>query len=993
MAVKGRRGIILVTTLFFMMLFFMLAFGIYTMSPRQDDRAMTKDKTITEAHFACGAGIRLAKEWISAVTKPANGANAIDTLGQDWNSGSPTVTFGTTTIARTHNDIFSVPNTDPNFNLVALSGLSCPKGRFAGKTGIDYLGLAPDANLSSTDYAYIKANQANWPILRTPSGNPPKIGEYEVYTYMLPSAKAVESAKGVSGAGLKSFLVVSIAYRSNLPVLRARCLLKEVSSSKYAYRTNAPGVDSNGNPISWVVSSADSVLFDGPVHTNGTPVVSVSSGYWNSALTYFPSDAVTRAHPKRAFMGGSLTFSGTNTTLSPNFDGVAWQGGNFNGTDNDRRPHDATGGSIASTAQGANPTPADGRNIVNRYDRLIEGGREAIRKIPSVPLPADLTILKSAAWGADSVTGLSTTGTPDTWAVDSTQKNGSVQQATVARPAYTNSSGVLQGTVTRNNATAADTGIFINPVAGTAKAAGGVAIKGDTRNMYLEITDSNGKLVTTGYDSQSLADSHSSNTTIGNPTIRVQSTIDSYDFDSGNAITSYTANGSTTGTWVNTVNAVYHPTQNGTWVNTVNAVYHATVPGTYHNTVNAVFHPTVNGVWREPTGSGSGSGFWDPPTVNAYTTPTVNGYWSPNTVNAYTTPTVNAHTAGFVAAYTDPTVNGYTSGGGATTYTASGTVLDPFRYKAQDWVVDVKNVSSTIQPSIPIPTIAAQRDAWRKGVGGELSNGDGNTHQAEYLGDTPGAASQKGITKVYLHNTGDTTGTLVSSPVSVPTGKIIVYKQSRSDANRLDVFILDNPKPPPGSGQPPLPGLNGAIYGTGDINGLRGVNLEAKSIGVDYSTNKGIGIADSILQYGVPKGEKPINAYHGLGLVGTKMNVQTRENRYAGKSLYIYATIIAGKSGNTGGLDVSNSNSDTTTNWSRLANTTDTNATGRTLQIFGGLTEQITKARLVGTTGGSKGWNQQMNFDKHLSYLPPPFFPTTNQLAPLAYFQEVVIGQ
>jgi hypothetical protein len=989
MRISGRRrGIILVTTLFFMMLFFMLAFGIYTMSPRQDDRAMTRDKTVTEAHFACGAGIRMAKEWISAVTKPANSANAIDTLGQDWNSGPSTATFGTTTIYRTHNDIFSVPNTDPNFNIVGLNTLSCPNNRFAGKTGIDYLGLAPDANLTTTDYNYIKSNQGNWPVLKS---SPLKVGEYQVYTYLLPSAKAVDSARGVSGDGLKTFLVVSIAYRSNLPVLRARCLLKEVSSSKYAYRTNAPGLDTNGNPISWVVSSADSVLFDGPVHTNGTPVVSVSAGYWNAALTYFPGDSL-RQKPKRAFMGGSLTFSGTNTSLSPNFDGVAWQGGNFNGTDNDRRPHDASGGSIASTAQGSNPTPLDGRNIENRYDRLIEGGRESIRKIPTVPLPADLTILKQAAWGADSQTGLSTTGAPNTWGVDATQKNGSVQNTTVVRQSYRNSSGNVVNASTLNNASAADTGIFINPVAGTQKAAGGVAIKGDTRNMYLEITDSTGKLVTTGYDNQTLANAHSSNTTIGNPTIRVQSTIDSYDSDSGTAITNYTSNGSTTGTWVATQNAVYHPTQNGNWVATQNAVYHATVPGNYVNTVNAVFHPTVNGVWREPTGSGSGSGYWDPPTQNAYTTATVNGYWNPATQNAWTQATVNGYTANYQAAYTTPTVDGYTQGGGNTVWTANGTVLDPFRYKAQDWVVDVKNVSSTIQPSIPIPTITAQRDAWRKGVGGELNNGDGNTHQAEYLGNTP-EATGKGITKVYLHGQNDTAGSLVSSPITVPTGKIIVYKQSRSDANRLDVFVLDNPKPAPGPGEPPKPGLNGAVYGTGDINGLRGVNLEAKSIGVDYSTDKGIGIVDSILQYGVAKGEKPINAYHGLGLVGTKMNVQTNESRYQDKSLYIYATIIAGKSGNTGGMDVSNSNNDTTTTWSRLANTTNTDATRRTLQIFGGLTEQITKARLVGSTSGSRGWNQQMNFDKHLSFLPPPFFPTTNQLTPLAYYQEVVIGQ
>lgn len=1005
---RRRRGIILITTLFFMVLFFMLAFGIYTMSPRNDDRTATRDRTITEAHFACGAGIRHVKEWVAAVTKPPNGLNQIDDLGETWAIGSA-LTVGTTTIQRTHNDVFSVPagaHGDGNYAIRALSGLSCPKGRFAGKTGVDFLGFRPDANLTSADYAALKADEANWPVFVPADGNALVVGEYEVYTYLVPSPKAIASAKGVSGDGLKSFLAVSIAYRSGLPILRARCLLKEVSASKYAYRANTADTV-NGERVKWVVTDGNSVLFDGPVHTNDTPIIAVPSSYWNAALEYFPSDLVPgpdyKKHPKRAFMNGSLTFSASNATfansLTPNFDGVAWAGSNYLGSDANRRPYGA--GGVTMAAAPAGPDAFDGP-VNDRYKRLIEGGRESIRKIPTVPLPADLTILKNAAWGSDTVTGLDTTNAnPALWTVDSTQKNGSVQVTTVTRPAYRQSNGATVNAVTRVNNP--DNGIFINPESGTMKAAGGIAVKGDTKNMFLEVTDSNGNRVTSGLDSTALADANGSYSTAGNPTLRVQSTIDSYDSNSGSPITTYTANGSSTGTWNPTQNAVYHPTQNGTFQATQNGVYHATVNGVWHATVAGTWHATVNGVHHEPTGSGSGTGYWDP-TQNGYWGPaTQNGYWNPNTANAYWDATVPAGTVGYQAAYTTPTQNGYTSGGGVTQYTAAGTIMDPFKYKAQDWVTDVKNIPITIPTVMPLPT-GAQADAWKKGVGGELATGDPNgisTHQADLMGNTPGAANTKGITSVYLHTTsGDTAGSLLSSPFPVPTGKIVVYKQSRSDANRLDVFVLDNPKVasiPTAPGTPVSqknpPGLNGAVYGTGDINGLRGVNMEARSIGVDYSTNKGIGIVDNVLQYGVVKGEKPHNAYHGLGLVGTKMNVQTDETQYSNKSLYLYATIIAGKSGNTGGLDVSRSNGNLTTDWNRVASTTDTNATLRTIQIFGGLTEQVTKARLVGTAGGSKGWNQQMNFDKHLSYQPPPFFPTTNQLAPLSYFQEVVIGQ
>lgn len=1022
---RRKRGIILVTTLFFMMLFFTLAFGVYTMSPRTDDRAATKDKTLTEAHFACGSGLRMAKEWMSAVTKPPSGANKIDDLGHNWPNGTKTI--GSLTFATTSDDVFSVPADDETFELVGLSTLQCPHGRFSGKTGLDFLGFRADSNLTQADYDALKSRENSWPVLKPKKGL--MVGEYEVFTYLVPSPKAIDVATGKSGDGLKSFLAISIAYRSNLPILRSRCLFKEISAARNAYRSAQNGVGPDGFPIAWSVQNADSVIFDGPVHFNGTPVISVPSSYWDAALTQYEP-----GRPKRGFMG-PITFSGTNTTLAPNVDGAAWTGGNYNGSSSNRRPFDDSGQAIASAAQGSQPTPADGRNIVDRYDRLIEGGRQNLRKIPSVPLPADLLVLKNAAWGADSKTGLNTTGTDSSlWTVDATQRNGSVQTTTVVKPAYMNSLGQTVNPSTYNNTASADNGIFVNPEAGTMKAAGGIAIKGDTKSMFLEVTDGNGKLVTSGLDSSTGADPKSSYTDKGNPTVRIQSTIDSYDQDSGTPITTFTQTGTSQGT--------YHPTQTvaevpGVYKDTIPAqpydtvpgvykpevpgVYKAEVPGVYKAEVPGVYKTTVNGVYHEPTGSGSGSGYWDP-TVGASWNPatkpgswttatkqaswnpaTKQASWNPKTVNAGVTPTVGASwnpktVAGTVkAAYYDT---------GSAQYGTAGTVLDPFVYKAQDWVVDVKNIPTKIQPSIPIPSVAptvpgADQAAWQVGAGGKISANtnssgqfvDANGHQADVLGADP---AREGISKVYVHtNSGDTAGTKLTSAMDVPTGKILVYKQSRSDSNRLDVFILDNPKAsqPIASGEHLKAGLNGAVFATGDISGLRGVNMESRSIGVDYANDKGIGIIDNVLQYGTVAGQKPVNAWHGLGLVGTKMNVQTKESKFANSSLYIYATIVAGKNSGSGGLDVSSTNSNLKTDFNRTANSTDAQATSRTLQIFGGLTEQITKARLTSDSGGTRGWNQKFSFDKQLSFNPPPFFPKTNQLTPLAYFQEVVIGQ
>lgn len=986
---RRRRGVVLITAIFFMVLFFMLAFAILQLSP-SDARTALREKTLTEAHFGVTSGIRFAKEWIGAVSKPGSNPLQIEAYGDSFAGG--TVNIGGTTIQRTHYDIFSVPASDPNFVLASLGSLTCPYGRFNGMTGVDYLGLRPDTNLTTVDYNQMKAEQNAWPVLRSP--NPLSVGAYQVYSYIVPSAETKSMVTGASASSLRTYLITSIAYRDNQPVLRARVILKEQSAADYAYRSNQNGYDQLGRPIPWNVQNAHTVLFDGPVHTNEVPWLQVPASYWDAALAYFPGDSA-KERPKRAIMG-SLTFSGVNATISPNFDGVGYMGGNFEGSDVSRRPFDNAGLPLPSTAQGSEPNPLSGP-INNRYDRMIEGGRQSIRKIASVPLPADLNHLKAAAFGADTVTGLNTSdANPLNWGVDGTQKAGSLQQAIVTRPAYRNSSGVLQPTVTRNNTTSADRGLFVNPKSGSFEAAGGVAIKGDTRNMYLEVTDSQGKIITN-------VAALEAGTAVGNPTVRIQSTIDCYDSNSGTPITTYTAAGSSSG--------YFQPTVPGYTV--------PTVPASYVPTVNGVWNPTVNAYWQPgsgnqhsgtncpsptyipPQGGGTAQGTYVCSHPNpGYTVPTVNGHWNPATVPGYTVPTVNAY---FV-----PTVNGYTVAG-TTQWTADGEVIDPFRYKPVDWVVDVKNVATVIPTGIPIPTASVDQRAWRSGVGTELNSGESNARQADFLGNTPGPASQRGITEVYVHtNAGDTAGTLVTSPITVPTGKLLVYKQSRSDANRLDVFVMDRPSDVTVAAQPGA--LNGAVFSGGDINALRGVNMDAKTIGVDYSTDKGISIMDNVWQYGTVRGEKPDDAYNGLGLVATKMNVQTRDNRFENKSLFIYATIIAGKNGANGGLDVSRSQNDLTgtngtgtgltTAWNFTAsshnndNSTNTNGLSRTLTVIGGLTEQVTKARLAGTSGGSaRGWNQMMRFDRQLQYRPPPFFPTTNLLVPLAYSQESVIGQ
>lgn len=900
---KRKRGLVLVTTLFFMVLFAMLSLAFYQLTPN-DNRAAARERTMVEAHFACTAGMRDARSWISAVVAPSIGASGeINYLGDDWGAGGGAVTAGSVSYARVNNDPFSVPdNANQVFRQVTLSSLACPFNKFNGQTGADYLGLKPGANLLDADYAYINSNAPNWLALR--SRNPIVVGENQVYTYIVPSANTMQMASGSVANGLRSYLVTTIAYRNSEPVLRARCLLKEQSSADYAYRNNSWATDALGKPLTLRVNSATDSLFDGPVHTNAVPFFEVNGSYWNAAMV-----------AGRKAISGSLTFSGTNTTLTPAFDGVGWKGGNYEGSSDANRPYDNSGNPIASTA---------GAGIANRYDRFIEGGRSSIRKTTDVALPADLNILRTAAFGADSETGLASASGQ----VSPNQKNGSVQVTTVTEPVWRDSGGTLRGGAVRTNNS--DNGLFINPKSGTATAAGGVVVKGDTRNMFLEVTTSTGDIYT-DVTAMEAADETTA-PTVGNPTVRVQSTATCYDSNSFDSVQNFKAGAVT----------VTAPT----WQPPTDPPYTDPPPyvpsGPRHSPVGTCPAPVEN------SGGGGGMG--------------AASYSCPHAKDPIDPPPTDP----------PPTAGGWVDPPDTQAWDPDGTVQRPKSYLPQDWVTDVTNVDLNITAPPPTGKLYNSTE-WQVGTGTRITTGDSNGKQA----------SAMNITEVWVHNGNSEVGTQLTSgsiPVTKSSGKIVLYKQSRSDANRLDVFILDKP-----TGK--ATGLNGAVYGTGDISGLRGVNMARKTIGTDYTANKGISVVDNVWQYGTPRGQKPETAFQGLGLVATKMNVQTKQSRFSlTNPLYLYATMIAGKSGNTGGLDVSETDGTNGTNWGRTASSTNNSAANRLIAILGGLTEQQAKARLL----GSQGWSQSMTFDRQLSLNPPPFFPATNLLQPMSYSQESV---
>lgn len=244
---------------------------------------------------------------------------------------------------------------------------------------------------------------------------------------------------------------------------------------------------------------------------------------------------------------------------------------------------------------------------------------------------------------------------------------------------------------------------------------------------------------------------------------------------------------------------------------------------------------------------------------------------------------------------------------------------------------------------------------------------------------TMGAARQDvsnlNINEVYVHDINSPTGVQVSAGTNwtVPVGKVAVFKQNRSDLDRLDVFIVD------ADDTQPAP-LNGAIFSTDNIHALRGVNFERHTIAAGNNTARTISVNDNLWQARTVRGAKPADARNGLGLVAESVNFRTDETTWAalGQRLYVYASIIAGRNTGSGGLDVSRADNG---NWSALGCASGQNPT---YELFGGLIERKAKARLM----GGKGWNQQHTFDPQLAAAPPPFFPTTNALKPTHYVEE-----
>ncbi|MBX3172684.1 MAG: hypothetical protein KF760_35125 [Candidatus Eremiobacteraeota bacterium] len=163
-------------------------------------------------------------------------------------------------------------------------------------------------------------------------------------------------------------------------VLRAESSMVERTFARYAYFVDLWKDQGADTTALRVQNSLRTPIFDGPVHSNDTPVIEVSGGlsFWQE--TGFPAP-----------FGAELSFAGDlipPLKAAGSYDGVAYLGGNFRGDSASFRPY-----------EGERPPF---RANEERYKRLFRRGQGAIQRTSRLELPEDWSRLAAAAWGAEA---------------------------------------------------------------------------------------------------------------------------------------------------------------------------------------------------------------------------------------------------------------------------------------------------------------------------------------------------------------------------------------------------------------------------------------------------------------------------------------------------------------------------------------------------------------------------------------------------------------
>lgn len=194
---------------------------------------------------------------------------------------------------------------------------------------------------------------------------------------------------------------------------------------------------------------------------------------------------------------------------------------------------------------------------------------------------------------------------------------------------------------------------------------------------------------------------------------------------------------------------------------------------------------------------------------------------------------------------------------------------------------------------------------------------------------------------------------------------------------------------------------NGALYFTGDIGGLRGVNRGRKTFATRVDTgssttyDKDVTITGNLTRADTTPGQNVTGVRDQLGVISYKVIIAddnklkkddgTSATRASTQSnpLLIYGAFVLGRDGDP------NANSMTTGGGMGSANYDNLLYGQGSFKLFGSLTEGVRQVKgLIGQSGNS----YQYNYDPNMSTLPPPFFPAKNRFRIDAWNEEAVFN-
>ncbi|MGE0494129.1 MAG: hypothetical protein AB7S38_33270 [Vulcanimicrobiota bacterium] len=216
----------------------------------------------------------------------------------------------------------------------------------------------PNADIDA--YNTLHSDPANGPI-----------DGYWSYTCQIES---IDPTRGIYG-------ILATAMYNGRPARELRAVVQNQSFAKYALWWDDQDTSELG-----IVFAMSSDGIQGPVHTNSYfRLAAGSSSFWsdggNSWVTGVKDSAGNPLEPAKMTYATAYEADDPDNALGMAPDGVQYYGGNYAGSNVDLTPYDSSGLPIA-----------------DRYERIVEGGRERISQVTPIEMPEENTELRVNAW-------------------------------------------------------------------------------------------------------------------------------------------------------------------------------------------------------------------------------------------------------------------------------------------------------------------------------------------------------------------------------------------------------------------------------------------------------------------------------------------------------------------------------------------------------------------------------------------------------------------